>query len=384
MNGCEPGLGKTRIALEFIRQTGHDGLIIGPAFLRGTWEKEAKTLGVTNIRYVHYSMIHKESQKTLQKFKTWVADEHHYIKSTKAMRTKAYYNLLKICQPEYWLGLSGTPIKNQVSDLWVPLAICSHLPGESINGLRLPKDLQNFYYFCRHFCNVESIRVAGGRRVEKFTGVRADRISEIKRLLDKKYIKFRVADVLKDLPSMTTVDVPLGLKPIPGLEEAFQNYMHGNKVDPTSKAASARFKAPQSAEYIKGLLEADESVVVFTDHVESARDICANIPGSVNITGATPMHIRQKFVDQFQAGDLKVIVATIGALATGVTLTRARHVVFNDLSWVPSDNYQAAKRIHRIGQDNTCFRHIVTGSATDEYIAKTLIEKEKTISAVLG
>jgi len=385
LNGCEPGLGKTRIALEFIRRTGNSGLIVGPAFLRGTWEKEAKTLGVTNIRYVNYSMIHKESQKSLSGFSTWIADEFHYIKSPKAIRSVAYYSLLKAVRPKYWLGLSGTPIKNQVSDLWVPLAICSQVPEETpINGLRLTGDLQKYFLFCRYFCNIEVIRKRGGGKVEKFSGVKTEKIPEIKALLDKKYIRYRVSDVLKELPTMTTIEVPLGLKPVPGLEEAFENYLLGNKVDATSKALSARLKAEQTGEYVSELVSNDEAVVVFSDHVDAVREICAKVPGSVNITGATPMHVRQKFVDKFQAGEIPVIVATIGALATGVTLTRARHVVFNDLCWTPSDNFQASKRIHRIGQDNVCFRHIMTGSATDSYIAKTLTAKEETILKVLS
>jgi len=71
-----------------------------------------------------------------------------------------------------------------------------------------------------------------------------------------------------------------------------------------------------------------------------------------------------------------VLAATIGSLSVGVTLTAARHVVFNDLSWVPGDNLQAEKRIHRIGQKNACTAHYIEASETDAYIRKTLEEKQ--------
>jgi SNF2 family DNA or RNA helicase len=70
-------------------------------------------------------------------------------------------------------------------------------------------------------------------------------------------------------------------------------------------------------------------------------------------------------------------------MSVGVTLTAAQDVVFNDLSWVPADNMQARKRIHRIGQSKKCRCHHMISGPTDAYIKAVLEEKEKTINQVL-
>lgn len=272
-------------------------------------------------------------------------------------------------------------MRNKVPDLWVPLAICSQSPNRT-NGRHLESELTKYRAFSRYFCNVEILNMRGAR-IEKFTGVREARLPELKDLLRDKYIRFKIADVVHDLPSMTHIDVDLSLRPVPGLEETFKAYNEGSKIDPTSKAASALLKAPCTAEYVETMLEAGESVLIFTDHVLSAEDIAARLNGEC-VTGKMPAEVRTKVVEDFQAGRIKVIVATIGSLSVGVTLTAARHVVFNDLSWVPSDNKQAEGRIYRIGQKNACFTHYMIASPTDAYITKVLREKAETIHKVLG
>jgi SWI/SNF-related matrix-associated actin-dependent regulator 1 of chromatin subfamily A len=71
-------------------------------------------------------------------------------------------------------------------------------------------------------------------------------------------------------------------------------------------------------------------------------------------------------------------------MSVGVTLTRARNVVFNDLSWTHADNQQARARIHRIGQKNICIAHYIIGSETDAYIKRAVEAKAKTSQKVLG
>jgi SNF2 family DNA or RNA helicase len=197
-------------------------------------------------------------------------------------------------------------------------------------------------------------------------------------------IRYRVEDVLKDLPELTRKIVEVEAAPTAGLEDAFEAYLSGSKADPTAKARSALVKAPMTVEYCQTLQEGGSGpLLVFTDHVESAK-LLADRLGVRPITGASPMHERMATVERFQTGRIPAVVATIGALSVGVTLTAARHVVFNDLSWVPSDNAQAEKRIHRIGQKNACFAHYIESTPTDAYIRKTLLEKSESISKVIS
>jgi hypothetical protein len=374
--------GKSIIALELMRLTGLRGLVVGPTFLRDNWIKEGNKFGFTNFEYIPVTQIHKYKAEDLQEFGVWIADEIHYLKNPSARRTISYYGLLKKVRPQYWLGLSGTIVKNKIFDLWVPLAICSQAPNDT-NGKRLEGDLQRYRGFSSYFCHTDIVRVRNAR-IEKYGKVKDDKIPELKSLLDKKYIRFTLDQVVKDMPELIEKEIELeGLTPIDGLEEQFNSYMEGSKVDPTAKATSALLKVPHTVEYMDSFIESEEPAIVFTDHRESAARLASALKCPC-VTGATPAATRAQYVEEFQLGKHDFLVATIGALAVGVTLTRARHVVFNDLSWTHADNLQARARIHRIGQKNVCFAHYIYASDTDSYIKRAVEAKAKSNLKVLG
>jgi superfamily II DNA or RNA helicase len=378
------GLGKSCMSLTAAKETENDPLVIGPAFLKRTWEDEAEKLGV-RIYFVSYSMLHHLTVLEAKKFNFWIADEVTALKNPSAQRTQAFYSLLKACKPEYFTGLSGTPIKNKVQDLWTLFAFCMQNP-KATNGLKLEGELTKYHAFSRYFCNAQEMKIKG-RRITKYTTVKDDKIPELKALLKDKFIRFRLEDVLKDLPSITRKFVPLDVisDGLDGeLQETFEAYATGHKANSTAKRQSALIKTGATIEYCKGLIEGGVGqLLIFTDHVESAHALKAVDPDTKVITGATPMLDRQNAVVAFQEGRVKVIVATIGSMSVGVTLTAANHVVFNDMSWVPSDNMQAEKRVHRIGQGKPCFAHYIESTPTDKYITKTLVAKMDTINKVI-
>ncbi len=149
-------------------------------------------------------------------------------------------------------------------------------------------------------------------------------------------------------------------------------------VDPTAKARAALLKADFTVQYAKNLLEQVESVVIFTDHVEA----CKTIADGLNVipcTGQLSVEKRAQAVQDFQDGKTKAIVATIPSLSTGVTLTKANHMILNDYPWVPGDLTQTIGRINRLGQDKSCFIHRILGSPQDRYIIETLEKKRSVI-----
>lgn len=375
------GTGKSLMALETAKRTGLKTLVICPPFLVSTWENEASQCGV-KVAIISYTQLNKFKAKDLSKYQFWIADEAHYLKNPKAQRTHAFYALIKECLPEYFIGLTGTPIKNRVPDFWTLLAICRLNPKDT-SGLKLEGELTQYYAFSRYFCNVRIVRVAG-RRIENFVGIKEEKIPEFKALLANKMIRYKVEDVLKDLPDMTRQNLVLGIKDVEGLEEEFKAYIEGHKVTPTAKKNSALLKAKNTAEYCAALYEGGSGpLVIFTDHVDAAAHIAKDLKGAKCITGKTSMPDRAEFVAEFQNGRTPYLIATIGALSVGVTLTAARHVVFNDLSWTPADNLQAEKRIHRIGQKNACFAHYIDATPTDVYIRETLFKKLEAIGKVI-
>lgn len=376
------GLGKTLMALLTAKKTGLKTLVFGPAFLESNWLREAIGMGV-RIDYIPYSQLHKHRMSDLKDYKFFIADEAHFLKNPTAQRTHSFYSLLKEIRPDYFIGLTGTPIKNRVPDFWTLLAFCSNNPLPT-NGLRLEGDLQKYYKFSRHFCQVQTMMIRG-RKIEKFVGIKEDKIPELKSLLKDKYIRYTIDQVLTELPPITRKYIDFDLAEDKAVRQDFENYMTGNKYDIKGKVASAMIKADCTIEYVKNLLEEEcGPFLIFSDHVEPAKKISSAIKGSIVVTGQTPVRERNVIVNNFQTGVIPAVVATIGSLSVGVTLHKARHVIFSDLSWVPSDNKQAEARIHRIGQQNACFAHYIEATPTDAYIRRTLFQKQETINKVVG
>ena len=160
------------------------------------------------------------------------------------------------------------------------------------------------------------------------------------------------------------------------MSDEYEKYMLGGKSS-AAKKASALLKAKHTCSYIEEILsEVETPVVVYTDHVDS----CLAIANHFKVR---PIHGGVSVEDRAEiAKNFRVLVATIGSFSVGVTLTQAKNLVFNDLSWIPADNYQALKRIHRIGQNETCVIHYVLGGRVDKFILNMIRDKMKVIEAV--
>jgi SNF2 family DNA or RNA helicase len=135
------------------------------------------------------------------------------------------------------------------------------------------------------------------------------------------------------------------------------------------------------------LLAGAGPVVVFSDHVDSAKLLAATLEKKYRVGlvhGEVDLRFRQAWVDGFQTGKLDALVATIPALKEGVTLTRGNRLVYNDLPWEPASLEQSAKRIHRIGQTRPCFVDIIALTGMDAMIARTLARKMSVIDKILS
>jgi len=69
------------------------------------------------------------------------------------------------------------------------------------------------------------------------------------------------------------------------------------------------------------------------------------------VTGAYSPAERAQTVARFQDGYTRVVLLTHGAGAEGITLTRARTLLYLQRSWSPLQNSQVEDRIHRIGSE---------------------------------
>jgi SWI/SNF-related matrix-associated actin-dependent regulator 1 of chromatin subfamily A len=85
---------------------------------------------------------------------------------------------------------------------------------------------------------------------------------------------------------------------------------------------------------------------------------------------------RNKTVVAFQEGQLDLVIASIYAAGTAITLTRSHDVVFAELDWTPDLMIQAEDRCHRFGQTKTVnVTSIIARGTLDEHIQKVLQRK---------
>lgn len=133
-------------------------------------------------------------------------------------------------------------------------------------------------------------------------------------------------------------------------------------------------------DHVKKLVESEEPVILFGYHksvIDETRDRLEKAGIRVGVvTGAVAPNKRQAVVDQFQDGEIDVIIGNILAMGVGFTLTRARFVVFAELDWVPALIEQAEDRAWRHGQKNAVLiQHLVVDGSIESRMAMALLEK---------
>jgi SNF2 family DNA or RNA helicase len=107
--------------------------------------------------------------------------------------------------------------------------------------------------------------------------------------------------------------------------------------------------------------------------------------GSLFLHGGVPVRRREEMVEQFQAGQAPVFLLSLKAGGTGLTLTRATHVLHYDRWWNPAVEDQATDRAYRIGQHRPVQVHRLIAEGTlEDRIASLLDKKRELADAVVG
>lgn len=103
------------------------------------------------------------------------------------------------------------------------------------------------------------------------------------------------------------------------------------------------------------------------------------------IVGDTPHEERARLVEEFQSGDLHVLIASIMAAGVGVTLTAASEAVMVETDWTPALVLQAEDRVHRISQKTpVTITTLVASRTLDESIHRVLYRKARVLDVAVG
>ena len=237
----------------------------------------------------------------------------------------------------------------------------------------------------------------GGRKVWNITG--ASNLDELRERTAGTILR-RLKENVLDLPDKIITPVYLRLKS-KNYEEVMGEYYDWYDKNPDeSKSLTVQFskltkvrqiiadeKISQTIEIAENIIEQDKKVIIFCNFTDSLNKIIEHFGKSaVKLDGSMSKPERQRSVDEFQDNPkVKVFVGNIKAAAVGITLTAGEAVIFNDLSFLPSDMAQAEDRAYRYGQKNNVsvfyplFENTIEGVIYD-----ILIHKKQIIGTVMG
>ena len=402
INGFEMGLGKTATSLAVAVKLKAKTLVVAPAYLKKNWLEEIEkfTTGL-DITIISYHDLNKWAEFDIEQIKNKktgkikkskklrglikdipyydlvVVDEAHYLKSHTPLRSMIFHNLMQKMRPGHMMLMSGTPIKNRVSEFWSLLQLCYH--GGSYPEF---KPFHRLYYkFCNRFSYERTFEV-NRVPIVRFDGVR--RVPELKELISKVYIRRRASEVL-DLPDDIHIDImnKASKKYEDDLKKAYELFKidADDPVYMSLKAANALSKVEDTYKFAKDMLEQDKKAIIFTCHKDAARDLAKRLSVKY-IDGSVAPDTRHDIINDFNNSRSGVLVATIGSASTGFNITSANYMIFNDFPFVPADLDQAIRRMLRIGQLKKCFFYYMFNSEFDKKLFDMINRKKKDIGRV--
>lgn len=429
-----------------LREMGVDEkqiLIINPKN-RSAFEAELKFLRevlfrkYTSPRYryyiMHYDVIRwiKDSLLATPHPITWfhiIADEFHLIKNPKAQRTK----LFKKIKGHYKTGCTGNPADDKPYDIW------------SLLNWLYPRKYRSYWNFYNAYVeSEEKVRhdfyVDGhGRRRMKLTGYREmtgiKNIDQLLKEIEPFYIRRLLTDIVKDMPEKIPVRPPILVDLTPKQRKAYEQMAKKSmarigergsefvmmaaanvavhtrlrqmalatvtpvwNVEDEENITDEEWDSPEIIlEKPSPKLDAlmnfittheDEPFVIFT-WFRGMADLVEEECQQQGITvvkmhgGITSHKKRTQMVEDFQAGRARIFVGTISVAGKIITLDRAHHVIFTDLSWRPNDNRQAEDRTWRRNQRNAVRIYEIQARNTIDQVRWEKIQtKEEMIDAI--
>ncbi|MFJ7491309.1 DEAD/DEAH box helicase [Streptomyces sp. NPDC097727] len=424
LGGCladDMGLGKTitLIALHLHRAHPAPTLVICPASLLGNWHREInrfapgvpvrrfhgtdRTLAEPDGGFVlttYGTMRSSAAQLAGHSWGLVVADEAQHVKNPHSSTAKA----LRTIPAPARVALTGTPVENNLSELWALL-------DWTTPGLLGP--LKAFR--ARHARIVENTGSAAGLAND-------EAVERLSRLVRPFLLRRKKSDpgIAPELPPKTETDHPVFLtreqatlyeaavretmvfieasegiarrglimKLLASLKQICNHPAQYLKEEPT-RLVGRSGKLALLDELLDTILAEDGSVLIFTQYVTMARLLSAHLASraipSQLLHGGTPVAERERMVDRFQSGEVPVFLLSLKAAGTGLNLTRAAHVIHYDRWWNPAVEEQATDRAYRIGQTQPVQVHrLIAEGTVEDRIDELLRAKRVLADAVLG
>jgi superfamily II DNA or RNA helicase len=340
--------------------------------------------------------VHPRELQQLQ-FQTVIADECHRAKDPRSQQTRALWAAAG--KAPYRFALTGTPIANAPDDLW-PIM-------HWLDPQQFPSRTRWIDRFCEVMYNAFGAPTVIGikpEREEEFFTI----INPMMRRMPKSLVLPFLPPIIHErrevemsprqakaykqmseqmLAELENGDILLAASPLVKATRLIQfssAFAHLNIEQKEDGTTEGHVKLSEPSCKIDAFMDdlpdyEGKSVVVFAQSrqlIELLSDKLSKQKKPIAhglITGAQNDDERQKHIDDFQSGKTQLILCTVQAGGTGITLTQGSIAVFLQRSWSLIDTTQAEARIHRIGseihENVTVIDYVTTGTIEDYQIA---------------
>ena len=410
------GLGKSLQTITFIKQILKEKplakiIIVVPTALVYNWEKEfakfapqLKYVAVSdtvakrqeifankdkyNIFITSYGLIRNDKDEYEDMdFELCVVDEAQNIKNYQAATTREIKKIKAKCK----IALTGTPVENNVTELW------------SIFDFIMPGYLNSVVKF-REKYNIKDVD-------EKGLEVLNNLSNQIKPFI----LRRKKSDVVKSLPKKIEnkiyIDLPdkqkmLYMKALKDTKKEMDEMIRDGGfeksrmkilqllmklrqicIDPSvmyENYTGDRIKIDELLRVVKESIENNHKILIFSSFkrvLDNVKELFAkNNITYYMIDGSVKSKDRMDMVEKFNSDDTNCFLITLKSGGTGLNLTGADTVIHLDIWWNPQVENQATDRAHRIGQTKTVsVIKLVTKGTIEERIIE-LQDKKKILS----
>ena len=357
-------------------------------------KKPATELAGFDVVVTTYTLIRRSTWPADMHWKMVVLDEAQAIKNSGSAQSRSVRKL----KASGRIALTGTPVENQLGDLWSLFDFC--VPG-------LLGSVKQFRDFVKQMTKNQD----------------SGAVSALRKLV-RPYILRRMKtdpNIVPDLPDKTEVGVECGLSKKQAvlyerviadvekqLAEADGIQRRGLVLSilmrlkqlcnhPDQFLDQKAFDPSESGKFLslrnvcEPICERQEKVLVFTQFQSMCEPLAEFLesvfrrPGLV-LHGGIAVAKRKDLVKKFQErDDVPFFVISVKAGGTGLNLTAASHVIHFDRWWNPAVENQATDRAYRIGQRRNVLVHkFVCKGTLEERIDQMIRDKQELADGVLG
>ncbi len=297
-----------------------------------------------NLIFMHYDILGAwQTLGSAVKVQRIVLDEAHKVSKRKGRWMQAL--IMIAANVPNFVAATGTPLWNMPVDLWGALNMLA--PGAWGTWVQY------------------AIRYCGGRSGPY--GLVCDgptNSDEMRARMGELMLRRTWEDVSDELPKIDRSVEVLGIskadrRKIDSAVEQLQTTTdHKTYV---GKMAQYRrllgdLKVERAVDLAEELLRAEEPVVIWTWHVDTAERIVAEIQKSgyeaSMISGRQPQSVRDNRIDTWRLTN-GALVVTLSTGQAGIDLSHARHCIFAELDWTPAVIAQAEMRTFSIARPMT-------------------------------